>query len=215
MATLTCTAPGCSGEFAPGDFICPRCSAPRPSTSVTRPIDLEPEIATGPQTLTEPEPAPAATATAPVTETASASETVPEGGCDHADNPPGSVMCLTCFEPLRRAEPAAPPVAVVHRLAAPWGTVDLTETHTDVGREVGPWAEELEPFDTISRRHATLRVTTSGRLHVIDHGSTNGTWRNGEKLATHVATELAAGDQVCFSRSVCFGVLAPTGGSDR
>jgi molecular chaperone DnaK (HSP70) len=49
----------------------------------------------------------------------------------------------------------------------------------------------------VSRFHAELRLTT-GVLEVVDLGSTNGTFVNGERLAPQQPRALNPGDEVCF-----------------
>jgi hypothetical protein len=48
--------------------------------------------------------------------------------------------------------------------------------------------------DTVSRRHAELRVA-DGRWILRDLGSSNGTWVNGRRV---MEAEVAAGDEVCL-----------------
>ena len=88
------------------------------------------------------------------------------------------------------------------RLQTPWGDPLEVESDTEIGRDVGPLAEALTGHMTVSRRHAILRVTPSGRLHVIDQGSTNGTFRNDRRIEPRSPTELRAGDTVSFSSAL-------------
>lgn len=70
-------------------------------------------------------------------------------------------------------------------------------------------SSDIAIFDpTISRRHAELQVDESG-LHVRDLGSSNGTFRNGERLEDQNAVQLEPGDTVTFGK-VAFRVQ-PTG----
>ena len=93
----------------------------------------------------------------------------------------------------------------------PWGEHVLDSAQTEVGRDVGPFAPDLKGHMTVSRRHASLRVTSSGRLHVIDHGSANGTFKNETRIEPNVPVELRRGDTVGFSSRLSFTVLE-TGG---
>jgi pSer/pThr/pTyr-binding forkhead associated (FHA) protein len=58
---------------------------------------------------------------------------------------------------------------------------------------------DLAPFDAqrkgISRRHAVL-LRYRGVLHVLDLGSVNGTFVNGERLVADVPQPLRAGDEL-------------------
>ena len=70
-------------------------------------------------------------------------------------------------------------------------------------------SSDIAIFDpTISRRHAELQVDEAG-LHVRDLGSSNGTFRNGERLDEQDAVRLEPGDTVTFGK-VAFRVQ-PTG----
>lgn len=50
----------------------------------------------------------------------------------------------------------------------------------------GAECDIVVPDTTISREHATLTCDHAGNMLLLDHGSTNGTWVNGERLAPHV-----------------------------
>ena len=49
--------------------------------------------------------------------------------------------------------------------------------------------------ETISRRHAELRLSATGRLELVDPGSANGSFINGERVETAL---LEDGDEVRF-----------------
>src|SRR5258708_2530071 len=58
-----------------------------------------------------------------------------------------------------------------------------------------------EAFDTgVSRLHASLRRQETGEVEVLDLGSTNGTWLNGERLAPYLAAQVNSGDDLRLSR---------------
>jgi two-component system, NtrC family, response regulator AtoC len=50
--------------------------------------------------------------------------------------------------------------------------------------------------DTVSRRHAEVRLTAAGDLEVTDLGSANGTKLSGQLLAAHTPGRVAAGDLI-------------------
>ncbi len=60
---------------------------------------------------------------------------------------------------------------------------------------------DLSPYGAavrgVSRRHAVLRATNT-RLYVVDLGSTNGTWRNGQSIGQNVPYSLMNGDVLGF-----------------
>lgn len=51
---------------------------------------------------------------------------------------------------------------------------------------------------SVSKHHASLLLTSEGKLVVADTGSTNGTYLNGERIAYGKAIEIFAGDKVKF-----------------
>jgi hypothetical protein len=63
-----------------------------------------------------------------------------------------------------------------------------------IGRGVD--ADVMVPFETVSRTHAQLTRDASGRYTVMDIGSKNGTFVNGQEIPPHQATELKDGDRL-------------------
>ena len=127
---------------------------------------------------------------------------------------PADLLCGSCGRPRPRAAHTAGPGRPLvrppldqrdgprtgrFRLVAPWGEFPIGNAETDIGREVGPLAAELAGYPAVSRRHAALRITDSGRLHVIDHNSTNGTFKNDRRIEAHIPVELCDHDTVSFS----------------
>jgi hypothetical protein len=75
-----------------------------------------------------------------------------------------------------------------------WGRVHALEKQTTVGRT--PRARGISILHaSISRRHATLSVDSSGTWWLEDLGSSNGTRVNDEPIARHA---LAFGDRIAF-----------------
>lgn len=196
MATVKCSGANCGTELGPVDLLCPSCGRPRPRASPlsgrTRP------------------PAPVGDDTQP----ASYQPVPPDPGefpsgdrdddpaacaCGHRDNAPGSIICIACGTPLTASPQPGGATSRRYRLLAPWGALRLEGSETDIGRETGPFAEQLAGHPTVSRRHATLRVTSSGRLHVIDHNSSNGTFKNDRRIEANIPVELRDRDTVSFS----------------
>jgi len=75
-----------------------------------------------------------------------------------------------------------------------------------VGRRGGARPAELDlgyydPEGYVSRNHARF-TSHGGRYHVIDLGSANGTYVNGERLAPHQARCLAPGDRIQLGQVV-------------
>ena len=205
MAPVTCIGTGCGTELGPADLLCPNCGSPRPRSSLLASARAQagqtgdpgradmtgsPE---GPTLDDDPQPESAA------------------GVCDHRDSPPGALTCPTCGDPIAAARSSGPAPSPRFRLVMPWGEHVLDSAETEVGRDVGPLAADLQAHMTVSRRHASLRVTSSGRLHVIDYGSANGTFRNESRIEPNVPVELRSGDTVGFSTRLSFTVLE-TGG---
>lgn len=63
---------------------------------------------------------------------------------------------------------------------------------------------DLTPFSAyqlgVSRRHALLRKTTTSTIEVLDLGSTNGTFLNGERLTAHESYLVRDGDDLRLGR---------------
>ena len=74
-----------------------------------------------------------------------------------------------------------------------------------IGRGMGDigFATLFETYDAehlgISRRHAVLRPTDS-KLHIMDLGSTNGTWLNGHSIGVNMPYSLSNGDHLMLGR---------------
>ncbi len=196
MATVMCSGANCGTELGPVDLLCPSCGRPRPRAS---PLSGRPSP-----------PAPVGDDNQPASHRPAPPDSgeLPSGdrhddsavcACDHRDNEPGSIICVACGTPLTASPQPGGATTRHYRLVAPWGDLRLEGSETDIGRETGPFAEQLAGHPTVSRRHATLRVTSSGRLHVIDHNSSNGTFKNDRRIEANIPVELRDRDTVSFS----------------
>lgn len=105
--------------------------------------------------------------------------------------------------PAAPAPPVSPPPRV-NPAQRPWLDIDgerypLLGAHTVVGRD--PAADVILDDPGISRRHTEIRVTHDGP-HLVssvrDLASTNGTFVNGERIAS---TRLIDGDQITVGRT--------------
>lgn len=67
-----------------------------------------------------------------------------------------------------------------------------------IGREVGCDIVINDSTDVISRRHATLNVTSSGKMTIIDQ-SHNGTYVNGIRISPNVPVPVTRNDNVSFA----------------
>ena len=202
MATVTCSGAGCGTELGPADLLCPVCGRPRPRVS-------RPSSGDGPPPAAPPGGPPTAHPTLSDDRDPSDSrdgEDADLGACDHRDNEPGAIVCESCGVPVTSGPQTARAAARRFRLVAPWGDLRLEDAETDIGREAGPFAAQLAAHPTVSRRHATLRITISGRLHVIDQGSSNGTFKNDSRIEPNIPVELRDRDTVSFSTRLTLGV---------
>lgn len=193
MATVTCTTPGCGASLAPNDLLCPKCGGAR--TGGLNPAGGQANSGQGNS--------PADGSRKPHL----GPNTPPSGGaCSHQACGPGAIICPTCGATVDGGPQVPRPPARRFRLRSPWGEWVVVESELEIGRDVGPLSDNLTGHTTISRRHASLLITTSGRLHVIDHNSTNGTFRNDRRIDANLPVELQAGDTVSFSSAVRFEV---------
>ena len=67
-----------------------------------------------------------------------------------------------------------------------------------IGREVGCDIVINDSSDVISRRHAILNVTSSGKMTIVDQ-SHNGTYVNGIRIAQNVPVPVTRKDNVSFA----------------
>jgi pSer/pThr/pTyr-binding forkhead associated (FHA) protein len=91
---------------------------------------------------------------------------------------------------------------VAAELLFDWGSEPI-ETDLRVGRdpEFSPIAAKLKRFDTVSRKHAELRIS-GGILRITHVGSTNPTYLNGLPLERGATVVLGEGDVLRFSSQV-------------
>jgi hypothetical protein len=78
---------------------------------------------------------------------------------------------------------ASPSAPVKGSIEWPWGVTTMLEERLNIGREFGfcPFAQELQPYRHLSRRHAELQVCDSG-IWVRDLHSHNRTFVNDEEV---------------------------------
>lgn len=67
-----------------------------------------------------------------------------------------------------------------------------------IGRDAGCDIVLNDNTDVISRRHAVLTVTSSGKMTITDM-STNGTYINGQRISSNVAVPVTRKDSVSFA----------------
>ena len=67
-----------------------------------------------------------------------------------------------------------------------------------IGREMGCDIVINDPTDVISRRHAILNITPSGKMTIVDQ-SHNGTYVNGIRIAQNVPVPVTRKDNVSFA----------------
>ena len=200
MATVTCTGLRCDARLEPADLLCPSCGTPRPRGTRPSPgLRSSPMSESGFQS-------PEGSSTAPSLTHGDA--TSDASSCDHRSNRVGAIICETCGSPLADTARHSAAGLAHYRIETPWGDLVLDSPETEIGREVGPFAHRLAGHLTVSRRHASLRVTSSGRLFVIDHDSANGTFKNEHRIDQSVLVELRDGDTVSFSTRMRLSVQA-------
>lgn len=83
----------------------------------------------------------------------------------------------------------------------PGGNILVTRLPFLVGR--GSRATMAIAHETVSRRHAQIRLGAGGQLELVDVGSSNGSWVNGERVDECVLDD---GDELRFG-SVAFRLV--------
>ncbi|MGQ9696846.1 MAG: FHA domain-containing protein [Armatimonadota bacterium] len=112
----------------------------------------------------------------------------------------GACACSVETPPAVGPTASAQPEAARFRLVGTSGpsagmSIVVEKSVTSVGRE--PGRDLVLPDPTVSRRHATLRQE-AGRIQVVDEGSSNGTFVNGQRVSSAYA---GPGDEIRFGSS--------------
>ncbi len=114
---------------------------------------------------------------------------------------------------MRIGEVAAPVYLVLIHGGLPGRIIRLGAGESLLGRADD---NTVPIFDVdISRYHASFRTTVAGEVDLQDLGSTNGTFRNGERLVGPAPVRVHDGDQLQFGSSVIFKFLRPTPSDER
>ncbi|MGW1745976.1 FHA domain-containing protein [Streptomyces sp. NPDC002092] len=128
---------------------------------------------------------------------------------------PRQLVCRACFTPY-----ALSPAGVVRtrredtsagmELGFPTGVLSIPAGTVQVlGREGdGDAARLLEPYDNLSRRHATVRVDAGGRAWIRDEDSTNGTYHQERRIAPGAWVALRSGDRLRLASDIPVAVRA-------
>ncbi|GAA3814111.1 hypothetical protein GCM10022403_054640 [Streptomyces coacervatus] len=128
---------------------------------------------------------------------------------------PRQLVCRACFTPyslsgagIARTRREHTPAGI--ELGFPTGVLSIPAgTARVLGREGdGDAARLLEPYDNLSRRHATVRVDAGGRAWIRDEGSTNGTYHQERRIAPGGWVALRRGDRLRLASDVPVAVRA-------
>jgi FHA domain/Double zinc ribbon len=199
MATLTC--PACAAEVTDDDLICFTCGANLPRQA---PAEEEPAQPTIMQEYVRPEGGGAAAPEAPAA--------CP--GCGRPVPDRSLATCRACGASLGpRTGPISP---VVLRLSFPTGNVEVPAgTSLVLGRDPGESlvAAAFLAYDNVSRRHATVTVSDTGKATIRDEHSTNGTFVNGDRVLPGTDVRIGDGDSVRLAADVSAEVSLPPAGA--
>lgn len=146
----------------------------------------------------------------PQTETTQISEPVECPVC-FTENPPGETWCVDCgfrLDSPPEAVQVQAPAFVLVDAEDPDRQYALNEGENSVGRKD---ADILLSVPTVSRSHAKL-IVDGGRCSVVDIGSANGTFVNGQRIEPNHPVPLHPGDEVAFGT---VRMLVPAGGEDE
>ena len=103
--------------------------------------------------------------------------------------------------------PGTPKYLLVLAGGTPGTMIRLEPGRYLLGRGADSGIPVVEP--SVSRRHASVRVDDRGVLWVTDMGSSNGTFRNGDRLAPQEAVAVADGDRLRFGRVATLKFVCP------
>lgn len=120
----------------------------------------------------------------------------PDARCRAPQSDPNALACEYCERPLSDSPSVKAP-----ELLLPWGTRGLADGEClALGRDVGPFAAELDEIPTVSRDHASI-VRRGCELVLVDHGSTNGTYVGDTRLPDGIERPLRFGEVVRLSQA--------------
>ena len=71
------------------------------------------------------------------------------------------------------------------------------------------------PEMSVSRHHATIEIDQEGKVWLVDQGSSNGTFHNGERIKPHDRQSLADGDRIGFGPSLLVKFTCPDPAEER
>lgn len=200
MVGLMCRA--CHSPVTQGDLICPGCRANLTGSNAvidSEEAELTAQTPVGPQDVSLDRPnlpvEPAAEADAPAPACPSCGNPLPT-----ADLP----VCPACLTPLAGALMLEFDAATPH--GRRWRQVILPGAEFVLGRDPrhSPAAPILEPYDTVSRRHARVTVDRGGNATITDLGSLNGTFVDDTLVRPNTAVDLRPGSRLRLGRSVSF-----------
>jgi predicted component of type VI protein secretion system len=113
-------------------------------------------------------------------------------------------------------EPQVPTLRVSVRLGVSHREMRFAVPLVVIGRAGPEQAEppqiDLSGDDSVSRRHAEIRYAHD-QFWIVDRGSTNGTWLNGERLEPQQPRPLKDGDRLVIGR-LSFLTIHLAGGHD-
>jgi len=200
MALLTC--PACAAVVSHDDLICFTCGANLPRRG---PADEEKIPPTVMQEYLR-------------RESGAASPQTP-GACPACGRPlPADRVlksCPACGRALATATGNISPVVL--RLSFPTGNVDVPAgTSLVLGRDPGESlvAAAFQPYENVSRRHATVTVSDAGDASIRDEHSTNGTFVNGDRVLPGTDVRIGEGDRVRLAADVTAEVSLPMPGPE-
>ncbi len=108
-------------------------------------------------------------------------------------------------------QPGASPIRLGIRFGVSYREVRFGQPVITIGRAI-PGQEsptvDLSQDDSVSRHHAEIRWTPQGYV-VVDVGSTNGTWVNGERVEPQQPVPLRDGDRIAVGRLSLLAVSIP------
>ena len=108
-------------------------------------------------------------------------------------------MAHSCLELDAKFEPGTYPSGALQLVDQAGGNYLVGGDLVKIGRKADN-SIQLKDYQ-VSRYHTEIQRTTEG-LQVVDLGSTNGTYLNGERLTPQLARPLMAGDQIKIGSSL-------------
>ena len=120
----------------------------------------------------------------------------------------GATRIAPAFVPIETPRDSDQPLyLLVLAGSTPGAMIQLAESINRIGRSP---SNDIQLDDqSVSRRHALIGRHDDGTIRLVDVGSTNGTFLNGQRLQDHIGVPLKDGDRIQFGNGMVTKFIQP------